>query len=84
MPVFSNRKLSEAATRIDKKTGGQLSRALKNSDFDGAPGAMLMLFDVAGIGAARVLVIGAGKNGHLDRSGFRKTAAGLPKAVGGR
>jgi leucyl aminopeptidase len=73
VPAFRNRKLSDAARRIDRGSGGQLSRALKNSDFDGAPGATLMLFDVDGIGAARVLLLGAGNNGKLNTSEFRKS-----------
>ena len=72
VPAFRNSKLSEAAKRIDRHTRGQLARALKNSEFDGAPGTTLMLFDVTGVGAARVLVIGAGKNGQLDVADFRK------------
>lgn len=76
VPAFRKRKLSDAASRIDRNSGGQLSRALKNSDFDGAPGTNLMLFDVAGIGAARVLVMGAGDNGQLDAGEFRKAMQG--------
>ncbi len=72
VPAFRNKKLSEAAKRIDRHTRGQLTRALKNSEFDGAPGTTLMLFDVTGVGAARVLIIGAGKNGQLDVADFRK------------
>jgi leucyl aminopeptidase len=45
---------------------------LKNSEFDGAPGTNLMLLDVAGVGAARVLLIGAGKDGQLNVADFRK------------
>jgi len=37
VPVFRNRKLSQAAQRLDKSTNGQISRALKNSDFDAEP-----------------------------------------------
>lgn len=72
VPAFRNGKLSEAASSIDHSSSGQLSRALKNSAFDGAPGTTLMLFDVAGIGAARVLVMGAGDNGEMSTSEFRK------------
>jgi len=83
VPAFGNKKLSEAAKRIDRKTGGQLSRALQNSDFDGAPGTTLTLFDVTDIGAPRVLVIGAGKNGHLDVSEFRKAILGALRKLCG-
>ncbi len=76
VPAFRSGKLSDAAKRIDRHSRGQLVRALKNSDFDGAAGTTLMLFDVTGIGAARVLVIGAGKNGQLDVADFRKAILG--------
>ncbi len=72
VPAFGNKRLSDAAKRIDRHTRGQLTRALKNSDFDAAPGTTLMLFDVTGIGAARVLVLGAGKSGSLEVGNFRK------------
>ena len=77
VPAFRNRKLSEAARRIDEKTSGQLSRALKNSDFDGTPGTMLMLFDITGIGAERVVVFGAGQDGQLGVGDFRKAVHGV-------
>ena len=83
VPAFRNRKLSDAANRVDKHTGGQLSRALKNSEFDGAPGTTLTLFDVTGIGAPRVLVIGAGKNGQLGVSEFRNVIQGALRKLGG-
>jgi leucyl aminopeptidase len=81
VPAFRNRKLSEAAKRIDRKTGGQLARALKNSDFDGAPGAMLTLFDISGIGAERVFVIGAGNDGQLSVGEFRKVVHGVVRKL---
>ena len=76
VPAFNNGKLSQAAARIDRSSGGQLSRVLKTSNFDGAPGTALMLFDVSGIGATRVLVIGSGDGGQLSTSEFRKTMQG--------
>ena len=76
VPVWQGGKLSSAAQRIDKASGGQISRALRNSKFDGSPGATLMLYDVHGVGAARVLLTGGGKNGRLSVSEFRKAMQG--------
>ena len=72
VPIYRNRKLSDAAQAIDRTSGGQLSRILRQSDFDAAPGTSLMLFDVSGIACARVLLMGVGKNGKLDVGDFRK------------
>ena len=81
VPAFRNRRLSDAARRIDEKTAGQLSRALKNSDFDGAPGTTLTLFDATGIGAERVVVFGAGKDGQLSVAEFRKALQGVMRKL---
>jgi leucyl aminopeptidase len=73
VPVYRNRKLSDAAEALDRSSGGQLSRILKKSDFDSAPGSTLMLFEVSGVASARVLLMGAGRNAKLDAKDFRKT-----------
>jgi leucyl aminopeptidase len=73
VPAFRNKKLSAAARRIDQSTGGQITRALKNSEFDAAPGSALMLYDVSGVGAQRVLVIGAGDGKPMAVADFRKS-----------
>jgi leucyl aminopeptidase len=51
-------------------------RILKKSDFDAAPGTTLMLFELSGVAAARVLLMGAGRNGKLDPQDFRKAVQG--------
>jgi len=73
VPVYRNRKLSGAAQAIDQSSAGQISRVLKKSDFDSAPGSTLMLFEVAGVTSARVLLMGAGRDGKLNAKDFRKT-----------
>jgi leucyl aminopeptidase len=72
VPVYRNRKLSDAAQAIDKTSGGQLLRILRKSDFDAAPGTTLMLFEVSGIAAARVLLMGAGRNAKLGPQDYLK------------
>ena len=83
VPVYRNRKLSDAAQALDKASDGQLSRILRKSDFDSAPGSTLMLFEIPGVASARVLLMGAGRNAKLDAKDFRKAAQGtLRKLVG--
>ncbi len=83
VPVYRNRKLSDAAQALDQASDGQLSRILRKSDFDSAPGSTLMLFEIPGVTSARVLLMGAGRNAKLDAKDFRKAAQStLRKLVG--
>jgi leucyl aminopeptidase len=56
--VYADRKLSEAATVLDKASKGYLCRVLDRGDMAGAIGTSLMLHDVPGIASTRVLLIG--------------------------
>ncbi len=61
VPIFSGRRLSPTAQSIDKASRGALSRVIKRGDIIGNQGEVLMLPDVAGIAAERVLLVGCGK-----------------------
>jgi len=63
-------KLSPAAHHIDKLSGGQLARIIKRGDITGKINQTLLLHDLAGIGSARVLLVGTGKEALSD-SQFR-------------
>lgn len=61
--VFENRKFSPTAEQLNKSSNGHLLKLLKTGDFEGAPGQTLMLYDVPGVTAQRVLLAGCGKPG---------------------
>jgi leucyl aminopeptidase len=70
VPVFAGKNLSEAATQIDKASGGAISVALKLGDFKAADGETLMM---AGAGQSkRILLVGCGKKAKFDRKAARK------------
>ena len=69
--VFEPRKLTAAAAALDRATRGQLSAALKRGDMDGKPGATLMLHQLPRIAAARVLMVGLGRERDFDDGKFR-------------
>ena len=69
--VFEPRKLTTAAAALDRATRGQLSAALKRGDMDGKPGATLMLHQLPRIAAARVLLVGLGRERDFDDGKFR-------------
>lgn len=59
--VFEGQSLGGVAKALDTATKGLVARLIKLGDFDGKRGTQLILHEVAGIGAARVLLIGLGK-----------------------
>jgi leucyl aminopeptidase len=59
--VFEHRKPSLAAELIDKAANGYLTDILRRGDMDGKQGTSLLLHNVPGIAAERVLLVGLGK-----------------------
>ena len=59
--VFEDTILPAATAAIDQAADGAISNILKKGDLSGESGQSLMLYDVPGISAARVLLLGAGK-----------------------
>ena len=68
LPVFAKGKLATIGTTLDQASGGALARLTKNEGFAGTPGKSLLLHEVPGITAARVLLLGCGDPGKLDSS----------------
>ncbi len=58
--AFSNKTFSPAGTALDAAANGRLSALAERGDISGKTGTTLLLQDVAGIAAARVLVVGLG------------------------
>ena len=79
--VFDKRSLTAAAEQIDKLSGGALGSVMRRGDMDGKPGQTLLLHDVAGIQADRVLLVGLGRVGGFDEAAFRKAIAASARAL---
>ena len=56
--VSQKRKLSSSGKSLDSASGGYLTKILNSGDMDGRSGQSLMLHNVPGIQADRVLLIG--------------------------
>ncbi len=80
--VFEDNKLSAAARALDKASGGRIAAALKSGDLDGRAGGTLLLRDLPGINAARVLLVGLGKQEEFAEKAFRDAVAAAVSAVG--
>ena len=67
--------LLPAAVRLDKASGGALTRALKFSRFTGKAGQILEVLAPSGVKASRLLLVGLGKPESLDEKGLETLGA---------
>lgn len=85
--VFEGRKLTDAAKNLDVASNKAISAVLKNGDMEGKLNSTLVLHQVAGIVAARVLLVGLGKQAEFGerhyRQAVRAAIKALPKGVAG-
>ncbi len=68
--IHDKRHLSDSAKQLDEQSRGFLSQILKRGDINGGIDDALMLHDVPGINAKRVLLIGCGKVAELTAQKF--------------
>jgi leucyl aminopeptidase len=73
--VYDTRKLSDAALDLDKATRGKLSAIVKRGDMEGKSGSTLLLHDLAGIAAERVLLVGLGRQAEFGAKQYREAMA---------
>src|SRR6516225_8334531 len=69
--VFDNRKPSLSAELIDRASGGYISEIIRRGDMEGKLGSTLLLHNVKGTLADRVLLIGLGKERDFREREFR-------------
>jgi leucyl aminopeptidase len=81
--VFEARQLSAAAAAIDQATGGLLSRMLRQGDLDPALAKTQMLYDLPGVQARRVLVVGLGKAKECSHRNFAKAVEAATRVLEG-
>ncbi|UDG82116.1 leucyl aminopeptidase [Candidatus Vallotia cooleyia] len=79
--VFDAQTLFGAAKRLDSITNGLVRRLVKSGDLGRKTGATLMLHEVDGVGASRVLLVGLGKPDALDPKTFTNVARAAWHAV---
>ena len=70
--IFSSRLLSHPAKTIDKASKQYLSTLIRRGDMDGNKGQYLLLHNVPGVIADRVLLIGCGKEREVNDRNYRE------------
>jgi leucyl aminopeptidase len=79
--AFADASLAPHAKNIDEAAKGKLSAVLKRGDLDERAGASLLLHDLPGIEAERVLVVSLGKRDEFGDKAFRDALSGAAKAL---
>ena len=79
--MHESRKLTPAAQAIDDASDKYLSKLLRKGDMDGKIGQSLLLHNVPGILAERLLLTGCGKESALDDRQYRKIVVNSIKQI---
>jgi leucyl aminopeptidase len=79
--AFADGTLPSHTKRVDEAAQGKLSAVLKRGDLDEKAGATLLLHDLPGIQAERVLVVSLGKREQFGEKAFRDAFIGAAKAL---
>ncbi|MEP7182927.1 MAG: leucyl aminopeptidase [Betaproteobacteria bacterium] len=79
--VFDNRKLSLSAELIDRASNGYISEIIRRGDMEGKLGATLLLHNVRGTLADRVLLVGLGKERDFRDKEFRSAVKSAVKLL---
>jgi len=73
--VFDSRQLSAPAARLDRAAHGYLSGVVRRGDMQGKAGTTLLLRNVPGIAAERVLLVGLGSQAQFREKQYRDAVA---------
>ena len=83
LAVFAGGILARAAQMADKTAAGALRRVLARGDLAGKAGSTLLLHEVAGLAAERVLMVSLGERKEYDVTQFREALRGAATALKG-
>jgi leucyl aminopeptidase len=80
--VFDKGVLSNAAEELDGRIGGRIARLVKRGDFRGKAGDVLLLTDIAGAPAERIVIVGLGSRSTFKRKQYRRALTTALATVG--
>jgi leucyl aminopeptidase len=79
--AFADSTLPPAAQAFDQASGGKLSSVAKSGDLEEKAGAVLLLHDLPGSAAERVLLVSLGKRDEFGDKAFRDALGGAAKTL---
>jgi len=81
--AFADGLLTPSAQAVDAAAGGKLAAALKRGDLEEKAGSTLLLPDLPGVAAERVLLVSLGKRADIGDKAYRDAVGGAAKALAG-
>ena len=79
--VYENGELTPSAKQLDRASTGAISRILEAGDLKGKTGQTLLLHNLGGIKAKRLLLVGCGNRNEITDRSFRQLASAAAKAL---
>jgi leucyl aminopeptidase len=79
--IFEETELSAEAAAVDAACGGRVKQLLTRGDFTGRAGETLLVADLSGLRASRVLLTGLGARKQFQRKSWRKAWAAAAVAL---
>ncbi|MES2563484.1 MAG: M17 family peptidase N-terminal domain-containing protein, partial [Pseudomonadota bacterium] len=79
--IFEGGKLSDAAKELDRTAKGYLTHIVRRGDINGKSGASVLLHNVAGVKAERVLLIGLGPQSEFSVRPYREALAAALRTI---
>jgi len=83
LPIFEGRRLSGATHEVDVSCGRALSQLVKAGDATARPGKTLLVPRLQGTAAARVLLVGCGKEAEFDAKALSRAVSAAAAALSG-
>jgi len=77
VPILESSALSGTASQLNIASEKRIINIIKKGDIEGKVGQTLMLHDLPGIKAERILLVGCGKSGATTERQFRKVCASV-------
>ncbi len=81
LPIGDQKKLTGSADLADRASDKYLRKVLRQGDLAKRPGANVMLYDVPGITAQRVLLVSTGSSNAISAENFEKMCTAVATAV---
>jgi leucyl aminopeptidase len=79
--AFADGTLSPTAAAVDKGSQGKIANVLKKHDLEDKPGSSVLLYEIPGTKAERLLVISLGKKDKWDEKAYRAALKGAGRIL---